>query len=293
MTQFIFKRSFLDDHTLVGRLFELLETGFPGIIEAKRKADPLDAPWEQASTPFIYFHGDVAVTHVGVLEVPLIMMGRPVKVGGIHAVCTRPEFRRRGYYREVFEEVLKYCEAIYETLVLTTAQPELYEPFGFRVVTEHVFKARPGLAASRDGFRTLDNQDPGDVKLLHRLLESREPVSRIAGVASEKVIFCFNEARHKLRYAEDLDAIALYEFDGATLKLYDIVWAEAFPLAALIERAGRPVEEVQIYFSPDRLGVETRVVPHVLDMGGRSLLMARGPFAIEGGKFMIPRSARC
>lgn len=293
MSQFVFKRSFYDDPTLSERLFDLLETSFPGIIKRRRNADALNAPWEQGSTPFIYFHGDTPIAHVGVLEIPLIMMGRLVKVGGIHAVCTRPEHRHRGYYRKVFEEVLNYCDEIYETLVLTTERPELYEPFGFRVVTEHVFKARLNCAAGRDGFRALDNQDHSDVELLHRLLENREPVSQIAGVASEKVIFCFNEAGHLLRYAEDLDIIALFELHGATLELFDIVWTKARPLTALIERIVEPVEDVEIYFSPDRLDVETIAVPHVLDMGGDSILMARGPFAIEGKKFMIPRSARC
>jgi predicted N-acetyltransferase YhbS len=55
------------------------------------------------------------------------------------------------------EEVLDYCAYRYDTLILTTAQPEFYEPFGFRVVGEHIFIAKCDSAGSTDGFRLLIN----------------------------------------------------------------------------------------------------------------------------------------
>lgn len=109
MNQYRFKRSFFEDPTLSQRFFHLLETVFPGVSRAVETARMLGAPWEAASTPFIRFHDEVAIAHVGVLEIPIQLMRQTVRVGGIHAVCTHPEFRRRGYYREVMEEVLDYC----------------------------------------------------------------------------------------------------------------------------------------------------------------------------------------
>jgi len=109
MNQYRFKRSFSEDPTLSQRFFHLLETVFPGVSRTVETARMLGAPWEAASTPFICFHDDVAIAHVGVLEIPMQLMRQTVTVGGIHAVCTHPEFRRRGYYCEVMEEVLDYC----------------------------------------------------------------------------------------------------------------------------------------------------------------------------------------
>lgn len=193
MNQYRFKRSFSEDPTLSEQLFNLLETVFPeiGISHAAEVGRVLGAPWEAASTPFIRFYDDVAITHVGVLEIPMRIMGQSVRVGGIHAVSTRPEFRRRGYYRCVMEEVLDYC----------------------------------------------------------------------------------------------------MEIEDTQLKLFDLVGTSICTLDAILERIPQHVEEVVIYFSPDRLGVEVQAVSHQL--GGDSLLMVRGSFAAECKQFMLPRSARC
>ncbi len=72
--------------------------------------------------------------------------------------------------RDARPEVLKYCDSIYETLVLTTPQPEFYLPFGFRVVEEHIFKVKCNSTGSTDSFRILDFIDPKDytLDLLHK-----------------------------------------------------------------------------------------------------------------------------
>lgn len=291
MNQYCFKGSFSADPTLSQQLFQLLETVFPGITQTAEYISALGTPWEDASTPFIRFQGDSAVTHVGVLELPLVIMGQKVTVGGIHAVCTHPEFRRRGYYRQVMEEVLQYCATRYETLILTTAQPELYAPFGFRVVEEHAFVAKCSSAVRTSGFRLLNLQDPEDKQLLHRLLREREPVSQVVGIVNETAVFCFNESTRPLYYAEDLDIIVCIEIAGTQLKLFDVVGTKICPLSSVIERISQPIDEVVIYFTPDCLDAETQAFPDIFE--GDSLLMIRGSFPAEGQPFILPRSARC
>ena len=293
MNQYRFKRSFYEDPTLSQRLFNLLEIVFPE-IEISRAAETgrkLGASWEGASTPFIRFHNDVIITHVGVLEIPMQIMGQTVIAGGIHGVCTHPEFRRRGYYRQVMTEVLDYCANCYDTLVLTTAQPEFYQPFGFRVVSEHIFKTKLNFEGCTNRFRLLNTSDPHDVKLLHRLLETREPVSNIVGVLREKALFFVHEGNRPLYYAEDLDLIVCMEIENTQLKLFDLVGTRICNLTAILERIHQRIEEVITYFSPDRLGVDFQAFSQVFD--GDSLLMVRGSFAAEGEQFMLPRSARC
>lgn len=300
MIQHCFLRSFSTEPTLKEGLFDLLELCFPGLKQAEQHNLNLGLSWETVSTPFLFFHNELPVTHVGVLEIPLVVMGEMVRVGGIHGVCTRPEYRRRGYYRQVMEEVLQYCEHRYKTLILTTAQPELYEPFGFRVLQEHIFVLRCVLTGGRNGFRLLNSKDPGDLQILNRLLEIREPISNVVGVVQEKAVFAFNEGLRPLYYAPDLDMIVSLELEGTQLKLFDIVAPQIYPLGTLLERLPYRIDEVVIYFSPDRLAVETSAIPYVLldspEMpggAGKSFLMARGPFAAEGRPFMLPRPARC
>lgn len=292
MKQYRFQRSFSEDPTLSKQLFDLLEVVFPeiGISNAAECARRLGASWEAASTPFIR-HDDIAITHVGVVEIPIQLMGERVIVAGIHGVCTHPEFRRRGYYREVMTEVLDYCDGRYKTQILTTAQPKLYEPFGFRVVEEHFFRTRCASKSGSNNFRLLNFADANDLKLLHRLLETREPVSNILGVVQEKAVFCVNEGRNTLHYAPDLDVLMVMEIEDTKLKLFDLVGTKICTLKDIIARIPQPIEEVEIYFCCDRLNANVQAFSHILD--GDSLLMVRGSFAAESEQFMLPRSARC
>lgn len=291
MNQGCFQQSFTEEPTLSERLFDLLETTFPGISKTAQSIRELGTSWEGASTPFIYFLNDLAIAHVGVLEIPMLLMGQPVTVGGIHGVCTRPEFRRCGYYRSCMEAALNYCDSCYETLILTTAQPELYLPFGFRVIEEHAFVNQCVSTDYTEGFRVLNLQTSSDRKMLHRLLDEREPVSNIVGVISEKAVFCFNEGNRPLHYAEDLDTIVVMEIEGKQLKLFDIVGKELCSLASILERLPQPINEVVLYFSPDRFDINAQPFPHRLE--GDSQLMVRGSFAAEAQAFMLPHSARC
>ncbi|MES1022936.1 GNAT family N-acetyltransferase [Gloeocapsa sp. BRSZ] len=296
MSLYRFEQSFSADPTLSKRLFALLDTVFSDfgfdINSLADAAKELGAPWETASTPFIRFHNDIAIAHVGVLEIPLQIMGESMTVGGIHAVATHPKYRRRGYYREIMTEVLDYCDRRYETLVLTTSQPELYEPFGFRVVEEHKFVAQCEVKESRDRLRLLDLADSNDIKILHRLLTTRTPASNVLGVLpqQEKALFCVNEATRPMYYAEDLDVMICMEIEDTQLKLFDVVGTNIPTLDAILARIFQHIKEIIVHFSPDRLNANFQAVPHVLD---EAFLMVRGEFAAEGKKFMLPRSARC
>jgi GNAT superfamily N-acetyltransferase len=286
-----FQQSFADDPSVSGKLFDLVEITFPGLSSLVECGRKLGTSWEAVSTPFIRFHDDQAITHVGVLEIPMYIMGQRITVGGIHGVATHPEFRRRGYYREVMNEVLQYCDQHYETLVLTTLQPEIYLPFGFRVIEEYIFKIQCSYRGSRDGFRILNLENIADVKLLHRLLETRVPVSNIVGVVEEKAVFFVNEGSRPLYYAEDLDLIACMEIEDNRLHIFDLVTTQMYPLAKILDRIPQTIEEVVVYFSPELLNVENaQAFPHIID---EAMLMVRGKFAAEKEKFTLPRSARC
>jgi predicted N-acetyltransferase YhbS len=287
-----YRRDYASDPELLGRIFDLLELAFPGdgLARRERAARAMGCRWDAISTPFVRFEGDEAVAHVGLLEIPLVVAGLEQRVGGIHAVATHPERRRRGLYRSVMEEALAFADERYETLVLTTLEPHLYEPFGFASVAESRFAGAWDKAETRERTRLLDRDDPRDLDLLHRLLEARAPVSRRLGVVREHVVFGFDEAYTPLRYDPEADLLLVYDVAGTTLRLFDVVAKEIPPLAEVVARVAAAVERVEVYFAPDRLGAALEPEPFRLD---DLHFMVRGPFAAEPGSFMLPRSARC
>lgn len=284
--------SFADDPGLLGRLMDLFDLVFPGLRRGADRARVLGAPWESVSTPFVAVADGCVVSHVGLIELPLVIDGRSEIVGAVHGVATHPEYRRQGHYRGLMEELLDSCADRLQTLVLTTEHPEYFTPFGFRVVPEHVFTVPRPRPAGPGSLRLLDVDDAGDVSLLHRLLEDRAPVSERLGVVCEHGVFCFNEGRRPLHYAPDLDVVLCLERRKGTVTLYDVVGPEVPDLDALLDRLPGPISSVTLAFAPDRLAPDATPVPGLFDHDGPSYLMVRGSLGDEKMPFALPRPAR-
>lgn len=289
------RRDYTRDSTLRGRVFELLDVVFPGLAQAERSLRPLGLDWQSVSTPFVIERDGRVLSHVGVIELTESLDGVLQPVGSIHAVGTHPEHRRRGLFRRVFDEVLAHCDERYATLQLTTANPEYYEPFGFRRVPEHRFVAdcQGALPRVPSTPRSLDVDRPADRELLLALLDGRGPASLRLGVAQERAAFLFNWARKPLAYLEQLETIVAYEREGATLRLIDVVSQEELALDELVawfDAGEQPVQRVELYFTPDRFESRLDLEPQPFLIDGDDHLMVRGPFPAL--PLMLPRTAR-
>jgi predicted acetyltransferase len=106
-------------------------------------------------------------------------MGTEFVVGGIHAVATDPRFRRRGYYRQIMQEVLDYCSGKYETLVLITESPALYESFGFRIIPEQMSIVRNAGINGKEEFRLLHLENPPGRFFKEILQQISSPISEV------------------------------------------------------------------------------------------------------------------
>ncbi|WP_437591758.1 hypothetical protein [Sorangium sp. So ce1000] len=73
-----------------------------------------------------------------------------------------PAHRRQGHFASAMRAALAFCDERYPSALLCTAQPELYPPFGFRLVDEHkvVAGAAPRLDACPDALGLLGTPEP-------------------------------------------------------------------------------------------------------------------------------------
>jgi predicted N-acetyltransferase YhbS len=284
-----FRLSYSDDASLEDRVFALLETWFVGIDARRRAAARLGSTWEGCSTPFVHEIDGRLVSHVGLLDMPYVLNGQEVRVGGIHGVCTLESQRRKGHFRRIMEEALDFCESRFYTLELGTENPEYYEPFGFRVVPEHRFVARVRSSRGRPGFRPIDPARADDLELLDRFLLDRTPVSKRLGVVGERDVFKFSQGTKGLHHSETLDCLAVFEIENSRLSLYDVVSTQLPSIDELLAQISAVIDQIEFYFSPDRFDVEARPELHrYLD----DHYMVRGPFAAESELFMVPPPAR-
>lgn len=291
MTTIHSRQSYAADPLLAQGVFALLESCFPGVSAVIQRAAELEARWEDASTPFVRTEDGRVVSHVGVLELPLVLGSQAVTAGGIHGVCTLAEQRGHGHFRALMEDALRHAGQRYETLVLTTLEPAIYERFGFRVVPEHRFVV-PGARGKADAdARELSWDDAQDVSLLHRLLATREPVSQVLGVGPERAVFLFNQCQRPVTYIDTLDVAACLTWEGTRLLVHDVVGPRLCTLRQLLAHLPQQPDEVILHYSPDRMGVAKAVEQsHRYD---GTVLMARGWFPVGSAPVLLPSTARC
>jgi predicted N-acetyltransferase YhbS len=288
----------LADSAVRSATYGLLDTSFSGLSARIAIAADLGAVWHEVSTAFVAFVDGEAVAHTGVIEIPMVIAGRPRKVAGVHAVCTRPGHRGRGHARAVITEALHYVDSRYDLAVLTAGVPDIYTRFGFRPVAETVFDltptSLPPVAVHADTARRLSQHDSTDLRVTHRLLAAREPVSPVVASIDPGWLFLIDEVlaswgMRRVYHAASLDALIVFEMEAGTLRIFDIVAARLPPLAAILRCIPEPFERVETYFAPDRL--EARVA------GTRpgdptDCLMVRGEFDVSV-PFMLSPLARC
>ncbi|WP_437637746.1 GNAT family N-acetyltransferase [Sorangium sp. So ce854] len=280
------------------QLMTLMDTVFPGVAQVIERARALGAAWEDVTTPFVTSAGGEPVSQVSVMGFAMVLDGTPTEVGCLHAVCTHPAHRRQGHYASAMRAALAFCDGRYPAQLLCTAQPEIYEPFGFRVVDEHKVIAEAAPRLDRRALRPFRLADAEDHAVFQRLARRRAPVSARLGITGPAEVFVINELDRPLFYAEDLDAIVSMEIVGDVLCLHDIVAAELPPLDEILRRLPAPVRRVELYACPDTVGMAGTAEPHVFVDGddavggaGAVRLMVRGRF--PEGPLMLPRPFRC
>lgn len=110
-------------------------------------------PWHEDDgyRAYSWMDGDIIAANVSSRPLPLIVGGRAVAALQIHAVATRPAYRRRGLFSHLMTRVLEDADRRFECVLLYSGTPDLYGPFGFRPLVEHRFRGRLEPGASLPG----------------------------------------------------------------------------------------------------------------------------------------------
>ena len=283
--------SFHGDPKLLDGVIDLLDVVFTG-REALAQAARLGLRIEDESTPFVIHEDGRVVSHVGVLSLPLVVDGQQVAAAGIHGVCTHPDCRGNGLYRRVMAEAMAWCHERFETVLLFTDHPALYEPFGFRVIPEHGFVVRDVGDLKQRGtsaLRRLDWARDEDIALLKRIARERIPVSQVLGVAPAPGLFAFNATHLPMWYSSEFDTLLAMQTEGGIVRICDVAAGEMPRWEELIRLIPANAERVELCFSPDLLDVGESVVSGACPFPG--YLMACGPLGDETRPRMLPRTA--
>jgi GNAT superfamily N-acetyltransferase len=232
---------------------------------------------DPSSMPFGYFdEAGRCVANFSAFSMPLLIGGRVIKAAGYQSGAVRPEWRGQGLYRDLMQRAFARTRAEgYELDILLTDKPALYEPYGFRTLPQHAFAGRPPAGGTHvPTRRRLSLEDRKDMTVLHRLLESRTPVSGRFAVIRQMEMFhlnaCFDPSIVLSLIGQS--HIVAWKSDGTTFRLLDVIGETIPSIADILAALDLKPEHVEVCFPPDRLDWPGMPEPY----DGYCALMVRG-----------------
>ncbi|MBP1857952.1 GNAT family N-acetyltransferase [Rhizobium herbae] len=214
---------------------------------------------DPTSMPFGYFdEAGTCVANFSAFSMPLMIDGRLVKAAGFQSGAVRPEWRGRGLYRDLMHRAFGWCDVQgFDFGLLLTDKPAVYEPYGFRILSQHRFSGPPPAGAKPVGsLRALSLEKSADLALVMRLLRERTPVSSIFAVAAQTEMFLLNghfDPDIQLAYLDQFDSIVAWKSDETSFQLLDIAGRTIPPLSAVLAALDQNPHRVDVCFPPDRL----------------------------------------
>ncbi len=218
--------------------------------------------WDDDFRPFTFFDAEGrALANVCAYSMELVVAGQPVRAAQFSTVATRPELRRRGLARELVEAAYAWAHGTGHAFTYLFANSDaapFYVAAGFRPWTEQCTALTLHRApAPRAGARSLDLGTSADRALLFAMACEREPVSAALGARNSRLLMfhALGPLRTGCLHILPLETVVLFERNGGSLTLHDIVARRVPPLIELLPfLAAESDREIVFRFLPDRLG---------------------------------------
>ena len=223
--------------------------------------------WRDSYVCYSYKDIDKIVANVSVTKMILNRAGQEKKVLQIGTVMTDKDYRGRGLARNLLEHVLdKYKD--YKAFYLFANQNVLdfYPKFGFKKVDRLEYFTKEKLAREPFyKFRRLDMDQEEDLKILIDVAENRLPVSDKFFLKNSQEIlywYCLGLFRNMIYYNKEDEFILIYEINGDTLNLYDIITKKKISYKKVLQSIFQDgVNEIVFHFNieSDEFKIETRL----------------------------------
>lgn len=269
----------------------LLEQSFPGIKGNVARCETVGFTWE--SKQFLKEKNGEVISHVGLLDYPLLMDGKLQSACALHAICTKDTERCQGLASELIQEALEWASNAYEFVILFTEIPKFYEKMSFQCIQEYRFHLVKDFPKGSKPLRPITS--PKDDVLFIRTFQERAPVSNNLWmkdhgfIASFNALFASHPVYWSLYYCPAIDGFISYSLKDRTLHLYDIIASKIPSLDLILDHLPNEIDEIYLYFSPDLVTDEAVHEPYLY---GNSRLMAYGALP-EVKPFMISPLSRC
>lgn len=202
--------------------------------------------------------GDKVIANVSINKMELAINGQRKKALQFGTVMTHPDYRKKGLSRELISHIIEEYEADYDLIYLFANDSVLnfYPKFGFRKMDETSYKLEAkDVEKKKESIRKLDTEDEGDKKIIKRLVNGRQPISKAFGICNDiwpLLVYCFYQFKDNLYYLEDEDTIVILQRENEILRIYDIVSLKSINLDSIVEKVVMSKDKtIELNFVPE------------------------------------------
>jgi len=114
-----------NDVELFERCITLIDEVFPGCKTFASKGMKYKASWSEKSIPFVIEDKNKVIAHAGLWPITVVVNGTIHKTAAIHGVCVKPEYRGKGYFKQLMNEAMQVGAENFESTILFTNKPYL------------------------------------------------------------------------------------------------------------------------------------------------------------------------
>lgn len=190
--------------------------------------------WKENCILYSLLDNDKMVSHITVSVIDFIVLGKKKRFVQFGTVMTDEQYRNQGLSRVLMEMVLEEwkdkCDMFY--LFANDSVLDFYPKFGFEPVDEYQASTKISKIESPYSVRKMDIDNVSDLNLLYETAKNAEAQFALSMQDNAGLVmfycnyfelFSFKE---NLFYIQDLNAIAVAEYEEDTLILYDILATE-------------------------------------------------------------------
>jgi predicted N-acetyltransferase YhbS len=218
--------------------------------------------WNDRYICYSYIDGDRVVSNISVNTIEIILDGKRKKAVQIGTVMTHLNYRHRGLAASLMNIALREyeskCEFIY--LFPNAEVLDFYHKFGFRPLQESQFSKTVSITEAKNMIRKLDIANEEDLNIITKLSLERVPISNIFGVDKAEHIltwYAVNVFSDSIYYLEDKDIVVIFDLEGETLNLYDVISRDKVDFDKVLKRiAASDTKKVIYNFTPELKDIE-------------------------------------
>ncbi|OAB40304.1 GNAT family N-acetyltransferase [Paenibacillus antarcticus] len=249
--------------------------------------------WDDRYLCYSFLRDHEVIANVSVSKMDVVINGLNKKAIQIGTVITHSDFRGKGLSRALMKHVLDIYEQECDIFFLfaNSTALDFYPKFGFESFGESQFRLKFNpIRIENSTVQKLNCSNDEDLEFIKQMVMSRRPVSEQFGVSNNQGIFMFHAIKvfpESLYYSQEDEAIIVYQQEGHTLHLYDVVSQGDVNINHLLNRiATEQTESVRFHFTPDQFTEKAQYEP--MD-DNEDMLYIKANFVLDKNlKFCVP-----